>query len=78
MSLSPNDSLRIQDFASLFGFEASHVIAAVEAQRYRLAKSQALYTVHQLPAANGGDDGLQDVMYMARAFADKQIEAFGL
>jgi hypothetical protein len=31
-----------------------------------------------LPVANGGDDGLQDAMYMAKSFADKQIEVAGL
>ena len=31
-----------------------------------------------LPVANGGDDGLQNVMYMAKTFADKQVESFGL
>jgi hypothetical protein len=50
MSLSSNDSLSIAEFASLFGFEPTHVIAAVEAQRYRLAKTQAYFTVHQLAA----------------------------
>lgn len=48
--MSPNDSLKIQDFASLFGFTPESVVAAVEAQRYRLAKSQAYFSIPQLAA----------------------------
>ena len=39
--MSPNDALKIQDFADLFGFPASAVVQAIEAQRYRVAKAQA-------------------------------------
>jgi hypothetical protein len=46
--MSPNDSIKIQDFADLFGFPASAVVAAVEAQRYRLAKSQSHFSIPQL------------------------------
>ena len=46
--MSPSDSLKIQDFASLFGFTPESVVAAVEAQRYRLAKAQAFYSLPQL------------------------------
>jgi hypothetical protein len=48
--MSPTDSIKIQDFADLFGFKAEHVIAAVEAQRYRTAKAQAYYSLPQLAA----------------------------
>ena len=50
MSLSPNDSLRIQDFADLFGFPASAVVAAVEQQRYGVEKSRAFFTIPDLAA----------------------------
>jgi len=46
--MSPNDTLKIQDFADLFGFPADAVIKAVEAQRYRVAKAQAFYSIPQL------------------------------
>jgi hypothetical protein len=46
--ISPNDSLPIKEFASLFGFEPAHVVQAVEAQRYRLEKHQAFFTIPQL------------------------------
>jgi hypothetical protein len=48
--MSPNDALKIQDFADLFGFDPAHVIQAVEAQRYRLEKHQAFFTIPQLAA----------------------------
>jgi hypothetical protein len=47
-SISPNDSLSIADFASLFGFEASAVAQAVEAQKYRAEKAQAFFSIPQL------------------------------
>jgi hypothetical protein len=50
MSLSPNDSLRIQDFADLFGFPASAVVSAVEQQRYRVEKSRVFFTIPDLAA----------------------------
>jgi hypothetical protein len=49
-AMSPQDSLKIQDFADLFGFPASAVIQAVEAQRYRTARSQAYYSIRDLAA----------------------------
>jgi hypothetical protein len=48
--MSPNDSLPIKEFASLFGFPPEAVVAAVEAQRYRVTKSQAYYSIPQLAA----------------------------
>jgi hypothetical protein len=48
--MSPNDCLPIKEFASLFGFPPEAVVAAVEAQRYRVAKSQAYYSIPQLAA----------------------------
>lgn len=48
MPISPNDSLPIKEFASLFGFPPDAVVAAVEAQRYRVAKAQAFYSIPQL------------------------------
>lgn len=48
--MSPNESLPIKEFASLFGFDVAHVIQAVEAQRYRLEKHQAYFTIPQLAA----------------------------
>jgi len=46
--ISPNDSLPIKEFASLFGFPPEAVAAAVEAQRYRVVKAQAFYSIPQL------------------------------
>jgi hypothetical protein len=46
--ISPNDLLPIKEFASLFGFPPEAVAAAVDAQRYRVAKSQAFYSIPQL------------------------------
>lgn len=48
MSLSPNDSLTIKDFAALFGFSPESVTQAIEAQKYRVEKFQAFYTLPQL------------------------------
>jgi hypothetical protein len=46
--LAPTDSLTIQDFATLFGFEPDAVARAIEAQKYRTEKKQAFYTIPQL------------------------------
>jgi len=48
--ITSKDSLPITEFASLFGFPPEAVVAAVEAQRYRVAKSQAYYSIPQLAA----------------------------
>jgi hypothetical protein len=48
MSLSSQDSLSIAEFASLFGFESAHVIAAVEAQRQRRSGRQPYFSIRQL------------------------------
>jgi hypothetical protein len=42
------DSLSISEFASLFGFPASVVAEAIEAQRQRRSDAQAFYTLSQL------------------------------
>lgn len=48
MSVSSNESLSIQEFASLFGFPPETVAAAVETQRQRRSDAQAFYTIPQL------------------------------
>ena len=48
MPVSPNDSLPISEFAALFGFPVDVIASAVEAQRYRVAKSQAFFSIPQL------------------------------
>jgi hypothetical protein len=46
--ISPNDSLPIKEFATLFGLPADAVATAVEAQRYRIARAQAFFSIPQL------------------------------
>lgn len=46
--VAPTDSLPIAEFAALFGFEPEAVASAIEAQKYRVEKSQAFYTLPQL------------------------------
>jgi|HubBroStandDraft_4_1064222.scaffolds.fasta_scaffold668247_1 predicted DNA-binding protein YlxM (UPF0122 family) len=46
--MSPNDSLPIKEFAELFGYSSEAVLQAIEAQRYRLEKRQAYYSISQL------------------------------
>ena len=48
MSVSSQDSLSIAEFASLFGFPAEAVVAAVEAQRQRRAGRQPYFSIRQL------------------------------
>lgn len=48
MSVSPNDSLAIAEFAALFGFDPEAVSRAVETQRRRSAEQQAFYTIPEL------------------------------
>jgi hypothetical protein len=48
--MSPNDSLSIKDFADLFGFSEDSIRQAVAAQRYRIAKNQAYYSIPDLAA----------------------------
>lgn len=46
--MSPNDSLSIAEFASLFGFPVDSVLSAVQTQRRRLSDTQAFFSIHQL------------------------------
>jgi hypothetical protein len=48
VSISPNDSLTVRDFAALFGFPPEAVVQAIEAQKYRSEKAQAFFTLPQL------------------------------
>jgi len=48
MSVSSNDSLSIAEFASLFGFPADAIVAAVEAQRQRRSGRQPYFSIRQL------------------------------
>ena len=44
------DQLSISEFASLFGFPADAILAAVEAQRRRASERQSFFTISQLSA----------------------------